>query len=504
MKEEKEKLNIQKSEMVVGATSKKDQYSTHFSKNFNVDGSPSSVTLESIFNSPQDNIEEIVGYAKYCYRKYGIIMRVINITRDFGCSGLELSYPTRNKKIRQVIEDYNERIDIEQLVKDFIYEISLTGNLACYDRDGQRVDIYPINTIQPVPLIKNNKQLIAYKIPLSTYTTETYGDEIDKQISGAYPEEIVKAIKESKDKVILNPEKSYFAKINASQYEPYGLSIILPAFEDLAHKSLLKEAEKATANDIIDKIMLVKIGDSENVPNKALIEQYTTLLDGLSGSVRLTVPYYVSAEYVEPETSVFESEKFTEVDTDILNTLGISLSLIRGESGGNYSEGIINFSGLVRTIQNIQKPIVKIINGLYAAELKRNGFKPEDAPKVKFSEVVIDKQAKLELVKELFNSAGLPYRVLYEEFGYDFDSLKLIREDENEQDMDETFKIHTMPFSGNVEGNGDGNSDETEEENKGGAPKKSVTQRKSDGSSSNNSQPRTGVNKGNTNRSAKK
>ena len=480
-------------EMVLGAVSKKDQYSTHFDKNFNVDGSPSKVDLESIFNAPQDNIENIVGYAKYCYRKYGIIMRVINIIRDFGSSEIKLSYPTKNKKIRQVIEDYNKRVDIAQLNKDFIYEMALTGNLACYDREGQRVDIYPINTITPVPLIKNNKQLIAYKIPMSTFGTDTYGAEIDKQIQSAYPEEICKAIKSGKDKVILNPDNSYFAKINASQYESYGLSVILPAFEDLAHKSLLKEAEKATANDIIDKIMLIKVGDADNKPTRSLIEDYTTLLDGLTGSVRLTVPYYVSAEYVEPETSVFASEKFVEVDTDILNTLGISLSLIRGESGGNYSEGIINFSGLVRTIQNIQAPIIKILEGLYGAELKRHGLKSEDAPKVEFSDVVIDKDAKLALVKELFTTAGLPYRVLYEEFGYDFDSIKLIREEENEEDMDELFAVHAMPFSGEqgVEG----------EEDEGGAPEKPMSQRKSDKTQSNNDQPRTGLKK--THRSAK-
>lgn len=479
-------------EMVLGAVSKKDQYSTHFDKNFNVDGSPSKVDLESIFNAPQDNIENIVGYAKYCYRKYGIIMRVINIIRDFGSSEIKLSYPTKNKKIKQVIEDYNKRIDIAQLNKDFIYEMALTGNLACYDREGQRVDIYPINTITPVPLIKNNKQLIAYKIPMSTFGTDTYGAEIDKQIQSAYPAEICDAIKKGKDKVVLNPDNAYFAKINASQYESYGLSVILPAFEDLAHKSLLKEAEKATANDIIDKIMLIKIGDADNKPNRALIDDYTTLLDGLTGSVRLTVPYYVSAEYVEPETSVFASEKFVEVDTDILNTLGISLSLIRGESGGNYSEGIINFSGLVRTIQNIQLPIVKIIEGLYAAELKRHGLKPEDAPKVEFGDVVIDKDAKLALVKELFTTAGLPYRVLYEEFGYDFDSMKLIREEENDESMDEMFAPHAMPFSGEQVVDGD---------DEGGAPEKPITQRKSDKTQSNNDQPRTGLKK--THRSAK-
>lgn len=477
-------------ELVVGQVTKNSQYSTHFTKNFNVDGSPDGVELESIFNAPQDNIESIVGYAKYCYRKHGIIMRVINIIRDFGSSELTLTYPAKDKRIKKVIDNYNKRIDINQLIKDFIYELALTGNLACYDRDGKRVDIYPINIIKPVPLIVNNKQLISYKIDLTSSIMETFGKEIDKNIEKAYPEEVVAAMKKGSDKAILNPEYSYFAKINASQYEPYGLSVILPAFEDLAHKSLLKEAEKATANDIIDKIMLIQIGDKDNKPTRYLIEQYTSLLDNLVGSVRLTVPYYVDAKYIEPETSVFESEKYVEVDTDILNTLGISLSLIRGESGGNYSEGIINFSGLVRTIQNIQAPICKILEGLYEQELKRHGIKAENAPSVKFADVVIDKEAKLNLVKELFTTAGLPYRVLYEEFGYDFDAVKLIREDENKEKIEDVFAVRALPFSGEKGG-----------PNEGGAPQKSLTQRKSDKTQSNNDQPRTGLTK--TNRSAK-
>lgn len=496
-------------EMCLGAISKKTEYSTYFDKNFNVDGSPSSVDLENIFNSPQDNIENIVGYSKYCYRKHGIITRVVNIVRDFGSTKINLNFPTKNAKIKKCIKDYNERIDAQQLVSDFFYELALTGNLACYDRDGMRVDIYPINMITPIPLVVNNKQMIAYNNSNTTnYSITDYGKEIDNAIEKAYPKEVLKGIKEGKQTIPLNPDYAYFVKINCSQYESYGMSIILPAFEDLAHKTLLKEAEKATANDIIDKIMLVKIGDENNKPNRALIDQYTALLDGLKGSVRLTVPYYVSAEFVEPETSVFESEKFVEVDTDILNALGISLSLIRGESGGNYSEGIINFSGLVRTIESIQKPISKILYGLYQAELKRNGFKPEDAPKVSFSDVVIDKEAKLNLMKELFTTAGLPYQILYEESGFDFDSVKVIREQENEEKVEDIFKLRTLPFQGfQPQGDDDGESEEkTDGKDEGGRPSKTMTERKTDKTQSNNKQPRTQLSKSpnKTSRSAKK
>ena len=91
-------------------------------------------------------------------------MRVINIIRDFGAEGLKVTYPNANtslKKVKTVIDNYNDQIAINDLVSQMIFELALTGNLACYDRDGKRVDIYPINKIKVVPLVKDNKQIIA-------------------------------------------------------------------------------------------------------------------------------------------------------------------------------------------------------------------------------------------------------------------------------------------------------------------------------------------------------
>lgn len=488
---------VQTQEMCLGAIAKNSKYSTHFNTNFNIDGSPSSVTLESIFNAPQDNIKDIIGYSKYCYRKYGIISRVVNIVRDFGTTNLRLNYPTKNEKVKKCIEEYNKQIDVYKLISDFAYELALTGNLACYDR-GTRVDIYPIHKVQPIPLIVDNKQLIAYKNDEIEMNFNDYGDKINKAIEQAYPKEIIDGMKKGQQLIPLNSDFAYFGKINSSQYESYGMSIILPAFEDLAQKSLLKEAEKATANDIIEKIMLIQVGDKDNKPSMKLINDYNNLLNGMKGAVRMTVPYYVDIKYVEPQTAIFGSEKFIEVDTDILNTLGISLSLIRGESGGNYSEGIINFSGLVKTIQNIQRPIKEILNGLYKAELKRKGFKVEQAPTVEFGDIVIDKDAKLALLQELFTTAGLPYQMLYEESGYDFDAIKLMREQENEEKVEEIFKLRSLPFSGVQT---EENEETTDKKDEGGRPKKPLSQRKSDKTQSNNSSPRTGLT--NTNRNAK-
>ena len=269
--------------------------------------------------------------------------------------------------------------------------------------------------------------------------------------------------------------------------------MILPAFEDLAHKGLLKETERAVAKDVIDKIMMIQIGNDEVKPSKALVDGYSKLISNAHGSVRFTVPYYVDDKFVEPETTIFGREKFLEVDTDILNTLGISLSLLRGSDGSNYADGILNFSGLCRTIENIREPITRIIYELYQAELKRNGCKPEDAPIPYFEEVVIDKESKIGLMMELFQNAGLPYEILYEEAGLDFDHIKLVRKNENDKSMDETFKAHAITFSGNTTDSSDDSSDNGQVKDEGGRPKIPESQRKTDKNQSNNNQPRTGV-----------
>lgn len=469
--------------LALGAVTKaSSEFSTYFEKNFNVDGSPNSIDLEAIFNAPQDHIDDIVGYSKYCYRKHGIIMRVINIIRDFGACDYDLQYPKKNDKIKECIKRYIRRINLDSLLKDMMLEISTTGNIVCYDRDGKCVDIYPIDQIEVFPLKKNGKQVIGFKAISMNSVFNNYNKQINSMIETAYPQEVIDGMKSNETYYILNSENAHFGKINSSRYERYGIPVILPAFEDLAHKNLLKEAEKATANDIIDKMLCIQVGDAENKPSDSLISQYSDLFQGVKGSVRVTVPYYVNMKWVEPTTNIFGQDKFVQVDTDILNTLGISLSLIRGEGGGNYAEGMISFTGLTRTIETIRECLVDIINELFRKELERNGFKSDDAPTIRFNDVVIDKNSKMSLVKDLFTTAGLPYQVLYEECGYDFDHIKIIREEENEKDLENIFTLRAQPFQGQF----------GMQQNSGNQKPDVDPSRKSDKNQSNNLAPRAG------------
>lgn len=462
----------------IGCEVTKNNYGTYFNQNYTLNGSPKGFELEPFFKDPQGNISDIISLARYYYNKNGLIMRVINIMRDFGVGDIINYYPTSNKKAKKIIEGFNKRIDIKNISKDMIFELSLTGNLACYNRDFKMIDIYPLTNIEVLPIKQDGKALIAFIPNYLNFSTDEYGIDLNAILSSAYPEEVVNGMSKNTMKILLNKNYSYFKKINSSSYERYGTPFILPAFDDIAHKSLLKEAERSTALGIIDKILLIKVGDKDFKPTSKMVTEYSSKFNSMKGSIRATVPCYVNMEFVEPDVSIFGVDKYEEVDSDLLSTLGISLSLVKGESGGNYSEGMINFTGLTRSIENIRSCIPSIFEDMYVKELERNGISSEHCPTFTFSEVVIDKSSKIELVQWLFQNAGLPYEIVYGETGFDFNAIKELRKTENEEDSSDIFKLREQPFQGK----------QTIDE--GGAPEKKISDRKSDPKQSNNEQPR--------------
>ncbi|WP_336786944.1 hypothetical protein [Paenibacillus sp. MMO-177] len=470
---------------MAGRVAESDSYSRYYANNYESSGSPKGFDLEAIFNDPQGNIDKIFYLGKYYYAKSGIIMRVINIIRDFGIDGIDFHYKKENEKAQKVIDDFNKRIGLKQVMRDMIFELAQSGNVAGYDRDGKRIDIYPVTKIEVSPLIVGNKPVLLYKNEMSIDDlTDSLPKGLAKKLELTFPKELARGFRKGDAKIVLDVSNTFFHKVNSSRYEPYGVPFILTAFDELAHKTVLKEAERSTATGIIEKILLVQVGDKDHKPKQPEIDFYSNLMTGKKGSVKITVPHFVNLSWVEPKTDIFGTDKFEQVDKDILNALGVSLTLIRGEGGGNYSEGFIAVSGLIKTIESLREGLVPIVREWHVKELERNGISEEYCPDTVLKPIEIDKSAKIELLQYLFQNAGLPYEVLYKESGYDYDVVKLIRENENKDKVEDIFKLRAQPFQGGADPNSEA-----------GAPTKSLSARKSDKSQSNNDQPRPSTSK---------
>ena len=462
--------------------SKQSTYSRYFSQKFTINGEPKGYDLQKYAQNPQDNINELSALAKYYYISEGMIMRTVNIIRDYSVTELRLDYDKGKAKVKAIVDSFLKKIDINKFCKDFVFEMAMTGNCFCYDRDGEYIDIYPLDLIEVSNVVINGKQQVYFDNSQMEFEMSDNPEEA-KLMAKAYPEEIQKGIRQDRAKIPFDLDKSYFSKMNSSRYDRYGVSFLVPAFDDLSRKNLLKEAERSTASGIIDQILHIKVGDKDHSPSKEEVLFYSDLFTDKTGSVRVTTPYYVGLEWISPDSQIFGETKFLEIDKDLLSTLGVSLTLLRGEGGGNYSEGMLNITGLIKTIESIRSFLPPIIEDMIRRELERNGINADKTPKVSFNEIVIDENARLGLVQWLFEHAGLPYRVLFEEHGYDYDYMKLERLEENNSDDDKVFELRNQPFQGNM----------PNEEKEVGRPEKNLSERKSDKNQSNNDQPRSGV-----------
>lgn len=459
-----------------GGSVNETSYSKYYKNNYNVNGSPQGYDLEKIYKDPQGNIANAISLSKYYYHKNGLIMRVVNIIRDFGIGEPELNFPTKNTKAKKVITEFNKRINITEILKDMMFELALTGNCVGYNR-GNRIDIYPITRVKVTSLIVDNKPILQYINDFSDDIDIDITDDLASKLEESYPVEVVEGMKKNKDKITLNTKNTFFSKTNSSRYEAYGVSFLIPAFDELSHKNLLKEAEKATASGIIDKILKIGVGDKDHSPTQPEIDFYKNLIGDKKGSLKVTVPYFVDFEWIEPTTDIFGVEKFEQVDKDLLSALGVSLTLIRGEGGGNYSEGVISVAGLIKSIDSLRSDIPGIIREWYVQELQKNGLSEAHAPEVKLPRIEIDNSARMEMVQWLFQNAGMPYEVLYNECGYNYTSIKLLRQDENNDKTEDIFKLRQQPFQGQAA--------------KIGAPEKNNSQRKTDKSkTANNNTPK--------------
>lgn len=455
------------------------EYSRYFNQRFTVNGEPKGYDLKKYAQDPQANIESLISLAKYYYISEGIIMRTVNIMRDYSVSDIKLEYKNGKGKVQKIVEDFLRRVNVNQFCKDFMFEMAMTGNCFCYDREGQFVDIYPLDMIEVSNLIIDGKQQVYFKNGVTSIDLSSNDDAETKKMEKAYPQEIISGLRRGKELIPFDIDKSYFSKINSSRYDRYGISFLVPAFDDLSRKNLLKEAERSTANGIIEQILHIKVGDKDHIPTEDQVQYYSDLFSGKGGSLRVTTPYYINIGWVAPESDIFGGEKFETIDKDLLSTLGISLTLLRGEGGGNYSEGVINITGLIKTIDSIRNLLPNILEDMIGRELERNGIKKDKTPIVSFGDIVIDQNARLGLVQWLFEHAGLPYRVLFEEHGYDYDYMKLERVEENKNTDEDIFKLRNQPFQGAVQ-------------DEGGRPEKDLSERKSDKNQSNNDQPRVG------------
>jgi hypothetical protein len=261
---------------------------------------------------------------------------------------------------------------------------------------------------------------------------------------------------------LLSLNRTFVIKIMCTQSERLGRPAGMPAFSDLLHKEIIRDAEIALIDRIINMILVLKLGESGEkgfkpsgeVRREMARETKKALTsDTLKGLKLIGIPYWAEIEALKTDLSLFDKEKYESIDNDIMVALGVS-GIMGGSKENSFAGGQLMASLFMTNIYSILEQIEEnLFNYQY------NLIVPDST--VTFKRVfnrtmVLDNKSKIEILNKLVDRGG-SIRYLLDAIGIDFDEYITNVEYEKEtRKVNDIFEPFETSFTMSKEDGGDG------------------------------------------------
>lgn len=377
--------------------------------------------------NPVQYNKELRNLALYYYGQKGIITDVYemyktlpNLNSSIFCNNPK---GEKYKEYMEKISEFESFLNNPIVIRNVIFE-ALFGTAVGYIRNKKHVQILDLNIYKPVRKINNRWQV---QCDLSYF--ESHKGLIDSQ-----PKEVVRAYnkyKTSKDRnsyryYDLDINNTFVIKIRSKDNEPFGRPIAMSAFDDLLHKELLKEAEKAIIDRLVSQLITIKLGEGGEKGYHPTKEQQqkvynavkTILDDEDKSKIKFAgIPFWAEIDTLKVDLGIFDEKKYIQIDKDILVDLGVSAILSQGQ-GGSYSSGDMNVQIFFQKIFEI---VEQIEEEIFNVQYKQIVNDKEYTFKKKFSRAItLGNSDRIKSLKELVDM-GFSVKFLLDELGINFE-----------------------------------------------------------------------------------
>jgi len=480
------------------------KYSTYLSDGSNASNIVTPQYLEQLADGAQSDLSKILSINS-------IIRKRINIDDIIGHTyeSLEtninteytLSYKdfkdNRNKNItsdnvKQVIEDFNELINLRSLLRKSIPISYSEGTYIMYlrgDADNYVIDYFPLGVAlvsdyevngNPYVLIDINelKSRLQKTIIKNRGGKALFFEKMDDEVKNNYPPEVYDAYQKKERYAKLDITRSGVIRIG-NLNRKYGLSPIFKAVKPALILDTFDSADTVNAKAKAKKIIHQKLRgellgkDGERKSYEEMAYAHDNLMKAWKmPTVVITTPAYVEEiKYIEPQNDLTNADKINQYRSRVMSALGISFLNTDGKQ--TVSTADISLKQLMKTINKISEQLEDILKRWYKVVLKDKGIGLEYCPNIKvIDSELLEFDMKKELAEFLFTKLGASYQTVFKLVGIDVENEKQLREQEDKDGLEEIFSPH--PISYTMSGNSD--------DNEGGRPsdKKSKTPAKQD------------------------
>lgn len=435
-------------------------------------------------HSKPTNMQKKITDCRSAYYNVGIIGNVVDIMADFALEGLQIAH--ESEQAERLFIKWAHITNLYDVVEEILRNMFRDGNVPIvhYNADIGTESIKQMKKVvasektlgQDLFFTEPSKDItpaIPYKFAvLDVLRVKSEGFDIfgNPNFYYVFPKDILDATLKKKDTVttslldrmqkdmgatawaefkktgkfpLKNLSMLYYKKDSSNAW---AVPMLWRVIDDLKFKTTLRRMDISIAESIQNAVQIFKIGDVKEgyPPSRGQFAKLIDMLKNPSKSKMIVWDDLISLESDYPDTGqILGSDKYQQVNADILAGLGISEVLIGGP-GGNYSNSFLSCRTLLERLETARAKVLKWLEGqLFQITKALNLRRP---PVVKFAHMSLrDEKAEKQLLLELADRNIISYRTLLEHFGENFEieTKRMRREDDIRKRIREKYP-HTL------------------------------------------------------------
>jgi hypothetical protein len=449
--------------------------------------------IDTLALNAQSDIKKIIqinNIIRFFINKNDILGKVYESIETNVNADITLTFPnyTEDEKeqfeiSKQIIEDFNSKIDIERLIVDAIPMTYLEGNYIFYLRKDVKkskyqIDYYPLGVVELADYSDGGEQNVLVNInELTNRLNKIYRKNrknqplfyknVDDEIKATYPKEIYDAYINKEQYAVFNVANTGVLRINNLKRK-YGLS---PIFKSL--KSIIRLDNIELSDDentlvrgkkiIFQKLSKELISPEKTIQNLTWSDAQATAhrdlmlsLNSKGTSVYTGLPWTEDIKFVEPQLERTNVQVKNQIRNEIMTSVGISyLSVDKGSFGAAQ----ISIAELMKLIDKISMQLEKILYKFYQGILMDNNIDIKYCPKIKvIDSEKLSTELSMQLARMLYSELNASLESVYSVLGYDIKTEALKRKNEKELGYDDTFTPRITAYTNTGK---NGNDEET-------------------------------------------
>lgn len=282
--------------------------------------------------------------------------------------------------------------------------------------------------------------------------------DADKFLQKSIPKEWLSFLRKD-EPIILSPEVTFHIKRNAKDYKPWGEPLFLKAFNAVADKRRLQAVDVATIDGLLNRITVFSLGladkeknPSYHVPSKRRVDALIALLTNPKRMNAIVWPGPdLKIDDIGPDGKILEfTDKYAQVDRDILRSLHVSPLLIDGGSSGQSMRDWAAFLSTEVGLDYIRDEIERVFTLIGRKIAEANGIEFEWLYYQFDTQLLKDEKRIRSMALRMFELGGISVETFVKTMGYNFRTERYLKEKEKAEGIDIIFSNPNAPGFTNV------------------------------------------------------